>query len=106
MTTRSDHLIGKEARPRLAAKARLQVDRVRGGQVLLYPEGVLLLSPTAAAALALCDGSRDVAGVISELAKQYDAPTGQITADVIELLIQLRNRGLVDLTPREARGDA
>jgi pyrroloquinoline quinone biosynthesis protein D len=106
MTTKTAHPIRTSARPRLVPKARLQADRVRGGQVLLYPEGVLLLSPTAAGALALCDGQRDVAGVIAELAKQYDAPAGQIATDVIELLTQLRNRGLVDLTSCEAGGDA
>ncbi len=35
------------ARPRLAGKARLKWDAVREKHLLLYPEGVLVLNPTA-----------------------------------------------------------
>jgi pyrroloquinoline quinone biosynthesis protein D len=82
-------------RPRLAAKCRLRADRVRGGQVLLYPEGVLLLSPTAVAVLALCDGRRDVARVADELAHRHGATTGRVLPDVVAFLTRLRERGLV-----------
>ena len=38
-----------EARPRLSARARLQYDPVRDKQILLLPEGLLVLNETAAA---------------------------------------------------------
>jgi pyrroloquinoline quinone biosynthesis protein D len=105
MTT-ADGTIWAGHRPRLAAKARLRVDRVRGGDVLLYPEGVLLLSPTAAAVLALCDGRRDAAGVAAELAERYAAPLEQVFADVTGFLTALRDRGLVSAGAAEPGGES
>lgn len=55
------------ARPRLAASLRLTYDEVRGQHVLLGPESVLVLNPTGAAILQLCDGWRDVRGIVTEL---------------------------------------
>jgi pyrroloquinoline quinone biosynthesis protein D len=81
--------------PRLAAGARLQTDRVTGGRVLLYPEGVLLLNRTAAAVLELCDGRRPVADVSAALAARFGATPEAVTADVSEFLGRLRERGLV-----------
>jgi pyrroloquinoline quinone biosynthesis protein D len=104
MTAATDLTIRAGDRPRLAAKARLRIDLVRGGDVLLYPEGVLLLSPTAARVLALCDGRRDAAGVAAELAQRYGAPAEQVFADVTGFLTTLRDRGLVNASPAEPGG--
>jgi len=43
----------------------------------------------------LCDGSRTVAEIADALAAEYDAPTARIRADVLELLVDLRQTGLV-----------
>ena len=59
------------ARPRLAAALRLTFDEVRGQHVLLGPESVLVLNPTGAAVLQLCDGRRDVGGVVAELRERF-----------------------------------
>jgi pyrroloquinoline quinone biosynthesis protein D len=106
MAAATDETIRAKDRPRLSAKARLRVDRVRGGDVLLYPEGLLLLSPTAAAVLALCDGQRDTAGVAAELAERYCAPAEQILADVTGFLTTLRDRGLVNISAAEPGGES
>lgn len=71
-------------------------------RVLLYPEGVLMLSPTAAAVLDLCDGRPTVAAVADELARRYNAAPEMVTADVLALLARLRERGLVRVLPCEA----
>jgi pyrroloquinoline quinone biosynthesis protein D len=83
--------------PRLAARARVQPDRLSGEPALLYPEGVLMLNPTGAAIVALCDGQRDVAGVIEALAASYNAPAEEIAPDVIEYLERLREKCLIDI---------
>src|SRR5882762_7390711 len=88
-------MMGKEDGPRLAAKVRIQTDHVGGGPVLLYPEGVMMLNPTGAAVVALCDGSRTEGEIKAELAERYAAPADQLAADVSELLGQLRKRGLL-----------
>ena len=60
-------MIGPTTRVRLAAKARLQNDRVSGRPFLLYPERGLELSDSAARIVALCGEERTVAGIVDEL---------------------------------------
>jgi pyrroloquinoline quinone biosynthesis protein D len=81
--------------PCLAAGARLQTDRVRDAEVLLYPEGVLLLNPTAAAALALCDGRRCFAEIVADLVDRYPVCRDELARDLGEFLSRLRERGLL-----------
>jgi len=80
-------------RPRLSARARMQYDAVREKQVLLFPEGLLVLNETAAAILALCDGQRSVAEIAAELGARYSRPVDQ---DVLNLLNRLVQKRLVE----------
>jgi pyrroloquinoline quinone biosynthesis protein D len=82
-----------EARPRLSARARLQYDPVRDKQVLLLPEGLLVLNETAAAIVALCDGRRSVADIAADLGTQYQRPVDQ---EVLSLLNRLMGKQLVE----------
>jgi pyrroloquinoline quinone biosynthesis protein D len=59
-------------RPRLARQARLEWEPVRAQHVLLAPEGVLVLNPTGATILGLCDGKRTVGEIVEELRGRYD----------------------------------
>lgn len=79
--------------PRVAAKARLQWDGVRNRHVLLYPEGLVALNPTAAEILGLCDGRRTVEQIVALLNSKYESQ--DITTDVQELLARLAAKGLV-----------
>ena len=79
--------------PRVAAKARLQWDGVRNRHILLYPEGLVALNPTAAEILGLCDGRRSVDEIVAQLSGKYESQ--DITADVQELLAGLAAKGLV-----------
>lgn len=79
--------------PRVAAKARLQWDGVRNRHILLYPEGLVALNPTAAEILGLCDGRRTVDEIVAQLSGKYESQ--DITADVQELLAGLAAKGLV-----------
>jgi pyrroloquinoline quinone biosynthesis protein D len=98
-----DRVIGSGVRPRLAAKARLQTDRLSGEPVLLYPEGALLLNSTGAAIVGLCDGRRTFAELVDELAARYNAPPGELSGDVGAYLTRLRDHGLLEL-PRAGGG--
>lgn len=82
-------------RPRLARRARLRVDRLRGQHLLLYPERGLVLSPTAHAVLDLCRGELTVAELIAELGACYE---GVVAEEVTELLEALQAKGLLELT--------
>ncbi len=79
--------------PRLARRARVRWDPVRGTHVLLAPENVLALTRTAGEALALCDGIRTRADVIAALEASY--PRAPVARDVHALLDRLVSRGFV-----------
>ena len=79
-------MISADSRPQLARKTRLRTDRLTGETLLLYPEHGLVLNPSAAAILRLCDG-RSAAEIARELAAPLD--------DVLEFLRTLSDRGLV-----------
>lgn len=78
--------LSADSRPQLARKARLRTDQVSGETLLLYPEHGLILSPSAAAIVRLCDG-RSAGDIAAELAAPLD--------DVLEFLTTLSDRGLV-----------
>ncbi|MCE0768297.1 pyrroloquinoline quinone biosynthesis peptide chaperone PqqD [Pseudonocardia kujensis] len=75
-------------RPRLARHVRLTFDPSRERHVLLRPECVVVLNRTGADILDLCDGSRTVAGIVTELRGRY--------ARVAEADVQRFLAGLVD----------
>jgi len=81
------------ARPRLSPRARLQYDPVREKQILLLPEGLLVLNETAAAIVALCDGRHTVADIAADLGTQYQRPVEQ---EVLKLLNRLMGKQLVE----------
>jgi pyrroloquinoline quinone biosynthesis protein D len=80
-------------RPRLATGARLRYDEVREEHLLLIPEGVVRLNPTAAEVLELCDGVRSVDDIVGALAARYDG--ADLREDVQELIDAMAQRGLV-----------
>jgi pyrroloquinoline quinone biosynthesis protein D len=84
------------AKPGLAAKARLKWDATRGKNLLLFPEGVLVLNQTANEVLSLCDGQRTVAQIVQSLKERFG--NDNIEADVKELLNRLSEKGLVVLS--------
>lgn len=90
-------LVLQDAYPRLSPKARVQADRVTGEPALLYPEGALMLNPTGAAIVALCDGKRSVREIVAALAERYAAPVEALAPDVEAYLIRLRDKLLITL---------
>jgi pyrroloquinoline quinone biosynthesis protein D len=80
-------------RPRLVTGARLLRDDVREEHVLLVPEGVVRLNPTAAEVLELCDGERSLDEIVADLSARYDG--FDLCDDVRELVDAMTQRGLV-----------
>jgi coenzyme PQQ biosynthesis protein PqqD len=81
---------------RLAPKARLRFDRLRQQHMLLYPERGLALSATAADVIALLDETRPVAAIVEHMVAKYGEPNrAAIAGDVLDLLRDLADRGLV-----------
>jgi pyrroloquinoline quinone biosynthesis protein D len=80
-------------RPRLATGARLQYDEVREEHLLLVPEGVVRLNPTAAEVLELCDGERSLDDIVVALSERYDG--ADLGPDVRGLVRAMAEKGLV-----------
>ncbi len=83
-------------KPRLSRKARIRPDPRDGQPVLLSPERGLRLGPTAAAIVGLCDGTREVDGIVDELQARYGADRTRVAADVLALLTDLHARALLE----------
>ena len=94
MSSLSDE-IKLTARPRLSTHVRLQWDPVREKQVILMPEGVLVLNETGAAIMLLCDGQRSVSDIIATLSEQYHR---EVDLDVLTFLKRLINKRVLDIT--------
>lgn len=79
--------------PRLAAGYRFQWEEAQQNHVLLYPEGMVQLSDTAAAVLSLCDGKRTVQAIVAELEEEYE--TEGLDADVADFLTEAQAQGWI-----------
>ena len=73
-------------------KFRFQWEEAQNCFVLLYPEGMVELNPSAGEVLQLCDGQNTVQTVIDLLDKKFDNPEG-LAADVYEFLASADSNG-------------
>lgn len=95
-------VLGPDSRPALPRFVRIAQDPVRDRTVLLAPERVLAPDAIAIDVLTRCDGSASIADIAVELATEYAAPADRILPDIIRLLQDLADRGVVSTaTPQE-----
>ncbi len=90
---KADAVLSPDFVPRLAKRARLRFDRHSGKHMLMYPERGLELNESAAAVVKRIDGTRSVSAIVDELARETGA---DVKADVLELLEDLRKKGLFE----------
>jgi pyrroloquinoline quinone biosynthesis protein D len=83
--------------PKLSSRARLQKDKVTGKPILLYPEGILILNPTAHVIANYCTGEATFEEIIAKLAAQYGASPEDLRADVTECLDRFRTLNLLEV---------
>jgi pyrroloquinoline quinone biosynthesis protein D len=83
--------------PKLSSRARLQKDKVTGKPILLYPEGILVLNPTAHAIATHCTGEGTLDEIVSKLAAQYGASPEDLRPDVIACLDRFRSLNLLEV---------
>ena len=67
--------------PRIGAGFRLQWEPAQDCHVLLYPEGMVKLNPSAGEIMKRCDGQRNVAAIVADLEAAFSA--GALEADVL-----------------------
>ncbi|MER5378338.1 pyrroloquinoline quinone biosynthesis peptide chaperone PqqD [Streptomyces sp. NPDC002553] len=78
-------------RPALAPALMLRHDHVRGTDLLLLPERVVVLEGNAGQVLGLCDGTRTVRGIVGALAERY--PGAPVAAEIPSFLDRLHQEG-------------
>jgi pyrroloquinoline quinone biosynthesis protein D len=88
-------VIAAESVPHLARGMRLREDAARGRWVVMAPERIFVPDETALEVLRLMDGTRSVQAIVADLAARYDAPWEEIMADVLALLRELAEKGVV-----------
>jgi pyrroloquinoline quinone biosynthesis protein D len=88
-------IIGAGSIPRLPRHIKMRHDRARGCWLILAPERVFTPDAIGVAVLQLCDGSRSVDMIARELAETYSAPPERIVADILAMLQDLADKGVV-----------
>jgi pyrroloquinoline quinone biosynthesis protein D len=78
-------------RPALSRGVVLRHDRVRDTDLLLLPERVVVLRGGAGPVVRLCDGTRAVDDIVTELGGRY--PGAPVAAEVPDFLAALRKEG-------------
>jgi len=78
-------------RPVPARSVMLRHDRLRGADLLVLPERVVVLRGHAGAIIRLCDGEHEVGQIIDELHKRY--PGAPVAEEVPAFLGRLREEG-------------
>lgn len=78
---------------RIAPGFRLQWEEAQQAHVLLYPEGMITLNPSAGEVLKRCDGSLTADDIVADLQRQF--PDADLSADVYEFLEIAYERGWI-----------
>jgi pyrroloquinoline quinone biosynthesis protein D len=87
--------LSADSRPTLAPHARLQRDSARQQWVVQAPERLYVLDEVAHAVLSRCDGGLSITDIVAALGAEFDAPADEIRGDVLELLQDLADKGIV-----------
>jgi pyrroloquinoline quinone biosynthesis protein D len=88
-------IIVASSAPRLPRHIKMRHDTARDCWLILAPERVFTPDAIAVAVLQLCDGSRSVETIAGELAQTYSAPREHILSDIIPMLQELADKGVV-----------
>ena len=86
-----------EDAPRISGRFRLQYESAQAAWVLLYPEGMVKLSGSAAEILKRIDGRTSVDGIIRELEAAF--PGAALRHDVLDFIQEAHGRGWISVGP-------
>ncbi|HXZ00215.1 MAG TPA: pyrroloquinoline quinone biosynthesis peptide chaperone PqqD [Stellaceae bacterium] len=88
-------IVTGSSRLRFAPHVKFRYDETRGRWVVLAPERLLLPDEQAVEILKLIDGASSVDAVIDDLTRRFEAPREIIAADVIGMLQDLADKGVL-----------
>jgi pyrroloquinoline quinone biosynthesis protein D len=81
--------------PRFAPGTKFRFDEVRSACIVLAPERLFLPDEHAVEVLKLVDGIRAARAIVDGLAVRFAAPREEIEGDVLEMLRDLAERGVL-----------
>jgi pyrroloquinoline quinone biosynthesis protein D len=84
--------------PMIKSRCRLQWEAAQNAHVLLYPEGMVKLSESAAEILKCVDGTASVTTIVEKLEQMF--PGADLRGDVIEFLNTAYARGWITTQSR------
>lgn len=90
-------MIGEDAVPCLGLGVKFRFDKVRDAWVLLAPERLFQPDEIAVEILKLVDDVRTIAAIADTLAVRFEAPRDLILTDVVTLLQDLADKGVIRL---------
>jgi pyrroloquinoline quinone biosynthesis protein D len=85
----------ESAVPAFGIGVKFRFDAVREAWIILAPEKLFLPDEQAIEILKLVDGVRSLGGIIGDLAERFDAPREMISGDVMTMLRDLADKGVV-----------
>ncbi len=88
-------IITVASKPVMPPHIKMRHDAGRGRWLILAPERLFDPDEIAVEVLKLCDGVRTVSDIAAQLSKDYNAPQEDIEADIITMLQDLADKGVV-----------
>lgn len=82
--------------PTLTPAYRFQWEEAQNCHVLLYPEGMIKLNPSASEILKYCDGNHSISAILALLQQRY--PDAELEEDVREFLGVAHENGWIQTT--------
>lgn len=88
-------IIDADSKLAMPRHIKMRHDEGRGRWIILAPERLFDPDEIAVEVLKLCDGDRSVEDIVTVLAKEYNAPVDEIRGDIIAMLQDLSDKGVV-----------
>ena len=89
----SEKRLTPDAKPAISSTHRFQWEEVQNCHVILYPEGMVKLSDSAAEILKRCDGKNTARAIVDDLSKRYSG--ADLGKDVFKFLETAHENGWV-----------
>lgn len=88
-------MVDAKTKLKMPRHIKLRHDAGRGRWIILAPERVFDPDEISVDVLKLCDGERSVDELATQLSSDYQAPKDVILSDIIEMLQELADKGVV-----------
>jgi len=85
--------LNSDSIPEIAPTFRFQWEKAQDCYVILYPEGMVKLSPSAGEILKRCNGASSINNIIEDLNKQF--PGNDLEKDVYKFLEEAHENGWI-----------